>query len=499
MVSTLFLLIIGEGEVLMGKGQAMDYSRLPDNVFIRATKVRDLHKASLIPYKEREPGEPDIKIKTLGLQDKLITRSELTQQYVYCNGKRIKLGAWKENKDVLVLYMMNPITVYVAFIPNKYSINVNGAVPNFPNGYYIVCSDDNGSITRDNPIVIDARFFRKMFRLEEDIRPQAEKARKKREKRRRKKEKATYKESSLENTSLAGNTPINAGFDTGGGLGLGLGAGNTQESDNSQWGWTETLGLSTENKEKKSKPKKEKAKPKKQRSYIDDILGIGNNQEQNQDDSISETLSLFGSLGNDVDEKQNLGFDAGGLGGLGIDTSTPTEQDVEPIKQEENQNLGFDTGGLGGLGGLGGSLGTSTPIEQDVEPIKQEEKQNLGFDTGGLGGLGGLGMGGSLGTSTPTESVKSEPIRQEEPIKQEEPKQNINAKYTAIGRHETNGTLDGLFIQNRNTKAVRMASLTIIKKAAKDNQIDNIGVKEIGGELYIFGIVIGLKDLPVME
>lgn len=150
----------------------LDFERIPDNLLISATRLRDIRKASLMPYKTRKPGEPDILIRTLGFPEEHITRHALIHEYMYCNGENIKLGAWRENKEVLVMHRGEPIRVYVIYIPTRFKVRVNGRVPRYPNGYYIICKGSTNGLDREHPLVLDARFFKKMYRLDGNIEQQ---------------------------------------------------------------------------------------------------------------------------------------------------------------------------------------------------------------------------------------------------------------------------------------------------------------------------------------
>ena len=72
-------------------------------------------------------------------------------------------------------------------------------------------------------------------------------------------------------------------------------------------------------------------------------------------------------------------------------------------------------------------------------------------------------------------------------------------KFTAVGKHVTNGVVDGLFIKNKETGIVKYANSNIVKSAAKLHQIDNVGVRELNGEQYLFGIGMSIKDLPIFK
>lgn len=312
----------------MGSNEVLDFERIPDELLIAATRIWDLRRASLIPYKQRKPGEPDIIVKEPGGKKEQITRHQLTENYTYCNGKAIKLGAWRENREVLVVNRSGQIKVYVVFIPNKYKVRINGSVPSYPKGYYIICKASLSGPDREHPSILDARFFRKMYRLDGNIDRQV----------------------------------------------IALRA---KKASQNQVGWTKQVQANK------------------------NISTITNTED-----------SIFG-LESTIKENQ---------------TQQVTERRVINIQKEP---------------------------EQPRNKVDNLYARNVGAEE--------------------------------------------EKKFTAVGKHVTNGVIDGLFIKHKETGVVKFANYNIVKSAAKLHQIDNVGVREVNGEQYLFGIGMSIKDLPLFQ
>lgn len=155
----------------------VNYNTIPNMLFLPAIMVRDIRKASMIPMEEREPGEPDIILKSpLGFEDHT-SRQELVNIFRYNNGKKIKLGAWKKGDGNMVVANSND-TMYAIYIPPSYELIIptnNGARNLISKGVYLICaSDGGGGIHRDSVYVLSPKFFRKMFCMSGSIQDNAE-------------------------------------------------------------------------------------------------------------------------------------------------------------------------------------------------------------------------------------------------------------------------------------------------------------------------------------
>ncbi len=157
----------------------INYKDIPNNLFLKAIKVRDIRKARVLTRKEKQKmpsGIPDIVIESpLGFED-TITRNELTKRYKYLDQSNIGLAGWKDSKKYLVVCEDNT-PVYVMHIPSNYKteIVVNGKVikvnsTNKIRGDYIICAaKEDGSIDRSITFAVTNTMFRKMFKIIEKL------------------------------------------------------------------------------------------------------------------------------------------------------------------------------------------------------------------------------------------------------------------------------------------------------------------------------------------
>lgn len=165
----------------------VEYNNIPDNWFIEAFLERDIRIARLVPYKERIPGEPDIIVSSILGNTENIFRKSLVKDFRYTNGRRIRLGAWKEGREVIIMSNGPREKYYVAFVPGRCTVNFSGKLKKSKDGMYIVLGcDELGNLDRTDVRVINSSIFRKIFKIYGDIEAQKEEAKAKATARKRK-------------------------------------------------------------------------------------------------------------------------------------------------------------------------------------------------------------------------------------------------------------------------------------------------------------------------
>lgn len=142
-------------------------NKVPNSLFCKVTKVRDIRQASFIDKSNVKRGGPDIVLASpLGYANK-ITRKELMDKYCTHDGKRIKMYQWRYGRKYIV--MANESTsMYALKVPNNSKVKI--IMPNnneAGTGVYLLCTaGNNGEIAKNNAIKIKENLFNRMFRID---------------------------------------------------------------------------------------------------------------------------------------------------------------------------------------------------------------------------------------------------------------------------------------------------------------------------------------------
>lgn len=147
----------------------IDLNKVPDNFFLPAYMIRDIRKASILPKGKRESGKPDIVLQSpLGITE-VVSRRDLVTKFRYLNGRRIHLGAWRNNKANLVILAGSPNKqYYVLKIPKSKIVKVNDKVVR-EKEVYIVCEGIEGDLQRESVYIVSPKMFCKMFKMQGSI------------------------------------------------------------------------------------------------------------------------------------------------------------------------------------------------------------------------------------------------------------------------------------------------------------------------------------------
>lgn len=141
--------------------------QLPDKGFIDAIKVRNVCMVCLrtIKQKKQTGGGPDVDVMSITGEQEVITRKQLMDNYVHCNGKRINVKFLRNGHKYYVYNVCRQPEPYkILKIPEncKGSIGTKEAKA----GSYIVCrANEDGTINRQTMYIVSEKMFKKCFRI----------------------------------------------------------------------------------------------------------------------------------------------------------------------------------------------------------------------------------------------------------------------------------------------------------------------------------------------
>ena len=157
-----------EYEKSQNVGAIIDFSQIPDKLFIPAVMVRDIIRARPLTRAEKshiKRGGPDIFVASTVGGKTIQSRDEIAKNYTYLNGKHINIKGWQSSK-MYILYRINNESVMVLQVPLNNRVSVNGIIANNGNrkyGDYIICKlNESGGIDRDSASVVSAHMFHKI-------------------------------------------------------------------------------------------------------------------------------------------------------------------------------------------------------------------------------------------------------------------------------------------------------------------------------------------------
>lgn len=143
--------------------------QLPDKGFIDAIKIRNICMIRIysVKYKKanRIESNQDVELIQASGEKSMITRRELAQNFVHCNGRRILLRRLRSNYKYYVYNMYNQGETYkVLRIPNN-CIGTLGSKEIKPGDYIVAKVDQNGNIDRTTLSVVTNKMFKKSFKI----------------------------------------------------------------------------------------------------------------------------------------------------------------------------------------------------------------------------------------------------------------------------------------------------------------------------------------------
>ena len=142
---------------------------LPDKAFLRALKVREICKVSLMDRAQRQkltPGSPDVRLLTLSGESGLITRQQLASNFVTVSGKPIKIAFLRSKQTYTVVKKQNNVAAFrIFYIPKNCIANLNGKA--IQGGNYLICNEENGMPVRSTLRAVPGVAFKKMFKVQE--------------------------------------------------------------------------------------------------------------------------------------------------------------------------------------------------------------------------------------------------------------------------------------------------------------------------------------------
>lgn len=150
---------------------AVELSNVPDSMFNRVIKVREIAKATLcskdvMAKMGKEPADGDIMLEYANGKKQLITRMELIHGFMNLNNKKIIMAGWHYNKTYNVMRnSREPMAMLKIPRITRITIACNGG--SIPKGSAVVCELKDNSIRKDRPEVYEPRDFFKQFIVEQ--------------------------------------------------------------------------------------------------------------------------------------------------------------------------------------------------------------------------------------------------------------------------------------------------------------------------------------------
>lgn len=146
----------------------LDFSEIPDRVFIPAVMVREILRVRPLTYKEKQSekrGGPDILVNPMVGKQYKSNRDYIINHFTYLTGKKVNIRGWRSSK-MYVVVRPSDIVIMVMQVPLNLEIHLENEVANSGNrksGDYIVClTDAAGEIDRSTASVVPASLFHKI-------------------------------------------------------------------------------------------------------------------------------------------------------------------------------------------------------------------------------------------------------------------------------------------------------------------------------------------------
>lgn len=143
---------------------------VPDKGFLDAVKTKNIVKFRIMSHKEKSantsytPGGPDVILQHITGETQMISRKELTKNFVHASGNKIKLSILKSDTPYLA-YNTCKENYKVMKLPNNCVATLPNGMQSKP-GYYVVARiDANGQIDRSSITTISPTIFKKMFKV----------------------------------------------------------------------------------------------------------------------------------------------------------------------------------------------------------------------------------------------------------------------------------------------------------------------------------------------
>lgn len=152
-------------------------NNLPDEAFLRGILVQNIAKVRILTRdekKHREPGSPDVMIQYNGQGTSFITRTDLIQNCRTHDGRKITIGAMKEGQ-VYTVTVPAKLNVYAFHVPNTsmpFGLALKNKSMKLRPGQFVVYAVNNGSISKNSPIVLSKDSFVKMIVITEKSKAQ---------------------------------------------------------------------------------------------------------------------------------------------------------------------------------------------------------------------------------------------------------------------------------------------------------------------------------------
>lgn len=148
---------------------SMFCEQLPDRGFIDAVKIRNICMVRIYSAKYKKANKiesnQDVELIQASGERSMITRKELTQNFVHCNGRRIILRRLRSNYKYYVYNMYNQGEMYkVLRIPNN-CIGTLGSKEVKPGHYIVAKAGQDGTVDKTTLSIVTDKMFRKSFKI----------------------------------------------------------------------------------------------------------------------------------------------------------------------------------------------------------------------------------------------------------------------------------------------------------------------------------------------
>lgn len=157
--------------------------QLPNTIFLQGRLVNNIGKARILTRKEKDgltPGSPDVRIKLLNGDSKMISRNELLETCRDHTGKKIHMSRIKDGQEFRVTIPSKDLSTVVGIfkVPRKLGCNfyvnrqmADGSIKRIAvgSGDIVVYMFDtkNKTFDRRYPLVVKQDMFSKMFIIAE--------------------------------------------------------------------------------------------------------------------------------------------------------------------------------------------------------------------------------------------------------------------------------------------------------------------------------------------
>lgn len=138
---------------------------------IPVIRKRDILRVRMLSHSEKKGiarGAPDIIATSPSGVQKMLSRSEVVQNYRYLSGKKISLAGWKSSSEYTI-YKQDNTPSLAMMIPSNCTVNVNNVMANQSGrkgaDYIVALADPSGNPIITTIGIIPSAMFKKMYHI----------------------------------------------------------------------------------------------------------------------------------------------------------------------------------------------------------------------------------------------------------------------------------------------------------------------------------------------